>query len=154
MPTGSQGSAGSTSLTAETGDRSELVLPGKIAGSFGVASMLGSSVAGPTAALWVTDVLHAAYDARDRDERSLDDLRLARSILATAWHRADDRRPTDRDLIGFHPVRHAVEVGVGRGLDPYALPDGVPVGVHGHGRAGDDRESRSHQADARAQEIP
>lgn len=101
-PTGSLGSAGSESLTAETGARSELVLPGKIAGSFGVAGMLGSSVAGPTAAPWVTDFLNAAYYARDRDERSLGDLRLARSILATAWHRADYRRLTARDLIGFH----------------------------------------------------
>jgi hypothetical protein len=96
-PTGSQGSAGSGLLTAETD-----VLPGKIAGSFGVASMLGSSVAGPTAALWVTDFLNAAYYARDRDERSLQDLRLARSILATAWHQADYRRLSARDLIGFH----------------------------------------------------
>lgn len=64
--------------------------------------MLGSSVAGPTAAPWVTDFLNAAYYARDRDERSLHDLRLARSILATAWHRAGYRRLTARDLIGFH----------------------------------------------------
>lgn len=77
-------------------------MPGKVAGSFGLAGMLGSSVAGPTAALWVTDFLNAAYYARDRDERPLDDLRLARSILATAWHRADYRRLSARDLIGFH----------------------------------------------------
>lgn len=64
--------------------------------------MLGSSVAGPTAAPWVTDFLNAAYYARDRYARSLHDLRLARAILATAWHRADYRRLTARDLIGFH----------------------------------------------------
>ncbi|MEI7760602.1 MAG: hypothetical protein WCJ67_07485 [Thermoleophilia bacterium] len=103
--------------------------------------MLGSSVAGPTAALWVTDVLHAAYCARDRDERSLDDLRLARSILATAWHRADDRRPTDRDLIGFHRAF---------GRDRFRADE---PGARGR-LTGDDRESRSHQADARAQVIP
>ena len=64
--------------------------------------MTGSSIAGPTAALWVTDFLNAAYYARDAGERSLADLRLARSVLATGWHRAGYRRLTARDLVGFH----------------------------------------------------
>jgi len=84
------------------GDPAELVLPGKVVGSLGSAGMFGSSIAAPTAALWVTDFLNAAYYARRDGERTLDDLRLARAILATAWHRADYRRLTARDLVGFH----------------------------------------------------
>jgi hypothetical protein len=64
--------------------------------------MTGSSIAGPSAALWATDFLNAAYYARDAGERSLDDLRLARSILATAWHRNGYRRLGARDLVAFH----------------------------------------------------
>jgi hypothetical protein len=83
-------------------DSAEPVAPGKTAGPVASAGMSGSSIAGPTAALWATDFLNAAYYARDRDERSLHDLRLARSILATAWHRSDYRRLSARDLVGFH----------------------------------------------------
>jgi hypothetical protein len=83
-------------------DRAEPVAPGETAGPVGSVGMSGSSIAGPTAAVWVTDFLNAAYYARDRGERSLADLRLARSILATGWHRAGYRRLTARDLVGFH----------------------------------------------------
>jgi hypothetical protein len=83
-------------------DPAEPVAPGQAAGPVGSAGMSGSSIAGPTAALWVTDFLNAAYYARDPGERSLADLRLARSILATGWHRAGYRRLTARDLVGFH----------------------------------------------------
>ena len=87
---------------ADADDPGEPVAPGETAGPFASAGMAGSSIAGPTAALWATDFLNAAYYARDPDERSLDDLRLARSILATAWHRAGYRRLSARDLVGFH----------------------------------------------------
>ncbi|MDX6376024.1 MAG: hypothetical protein QOE98_327, partial [Gaiellaceae bacterium] len=73
---------------ADADDRAEPDAPGEAAGPFGSAAMSGSSIAGPSAALWATDFLNAAYYARDPGERTLDDLRLARSILATAWHRA------------------------------------------------------------------
>ena len=87
---------------ADDDDRAEPVAPGEASGPVGSAGMSGSSIAGPTAALWVTDFLNAAYYARDPAERSLADLRLARSILATSWHRAGYRRLSARDLIGFH----------------------------------------------------
>ena len=89
-------------VVADADDRAEPVAPGETAGPVGSAGMSGSSIAGPTAALWVTDFLNAAYYARDPAERSLADLRLARSILATGWHRAGYRRLTARDLVGFH----------------------------------------------------
>jgi hypothetical protein len=78
-------------VVADDADRAEPVAPGESTGPLGSAGMTGSSIAGPTAALWVTDFLNAAYYARDRGERSLDDLRLARSILTTGWHRAGYR---------------------------------------------------------------
>lgn len=81
---------------------SDPVAPGESAGPAASAAMTGSAVAGPTAALWVTDFLNAAYYARDPGERSLADLRLARAILATAWHRDGYRRLTARDLARFH----------------------------------------------------
>lgn len=83
-------------------DQAEPVAPGEASGPFGSAVMSGSSIAGPTAALWATDFLNAAYYAREPGERSLVDLRLARSILATGWHRAGYRRLSARDLVGFH----------------------------------------------------
>ncbi len=83
-------------------DHASDVAPGEASGVFGSVGMSGSSIAGPTAAFWATDFLNAAYYARDPGERSLDDLRLARSILVTAWHRAGYRRLGARDLVGFH----------------------------------------------------
>ena len=41
-------------------DPAETVAPGAAAGPFGSAAMSGSSVSGPTAALWATDFLNAA----------------------------------------------------------------------------------------------
>ncbi len=89
-------------VVADADDRAGPVAPGQATGPVGSAGMSGSSIAGPTASLWVTDFLNAAYYARDRNERSLDDLRLARAILGTAWHRAGYRRLSARDLVGFH----------------------------------------------------
>jgi hypothetical protein len=65
-------------------------------------AMAGSSVAKPTAAAWITDFLNAAYYAKDRSLRDLDDLRLAFTVLTTYWD-ADDERPLGaRDVLRFH----------------------------------------------------
>lgn len=60
-------------------------------GPLAVARMGGSSIATPGAMGWVTDFLNAAYYARPRNTRDVDDLRLAFGILTTAWHRWDRR---------------------------------------------------------------
>ena len=65
--------------------------------------LLGSSIATPLAAGWVTDFLNAAYYARRPDERSVGDLRLAHGILRTRASRlAGGRRLGGRDLAAFH----------------------------------------------------
>ncbi len=64
--------------------------------------MAGTSIAAPTAAPWVTDFLNASYYARRPDERSVDDLRLAFSVLTTRWHRTGRRRLGLHDLPAFH----------------------------------------------------
>lgn len=51
------------------------------------ARMAGSSIAARDAAFWVTDFLNAAYYRRPADERDVDDLRLAFSVLTTYWYR-------------------------------------------------------------------
>src|SRR3954467_9027525 len=51
------------------------------------ARMAGSSIAGRDAAPWVTDFLNAACYRRPVEERDVDDLRLAFSILTTYWYR-------------------------------------------------------------------
>lgn len=66
------------------------------------ARMGGSTVAGPTAAAWVTDFLNAAYYAKDADRRDLEDLRLAFTTLTTYWHRSGMRRLGATDVLRFH----------------------------------------------------
>jgi len=67
------------------------------------ARMTGSSIAGRDAAAWVTDFLNAAYYRRAMDDRNVDDLRLAFSILTTYWYRnAPGRRLRLTDLAAFH----------------------------------------------------
>lgn len=66
------------------------------------ARQVGTTVAAPTAALWVTDFLNAAYYARPEEQRSLDDLRLAFAIVTTFWHEQGHRSIGARDLVGFH----------------------------------------------------
>jgi hypothetical protein len=67
------------------------------------ARMTGSSLAGRDAAPWVTDFLNAAYYRRALDERHVDDLRLAFSILTTFWYRKEpQRRLRITDLVAFH----------------------------------------------------
>lgn len=55
------------------------------------ARMAGSSIATPGAAGWVTDFLNAAYYVRPHDERSVDDLRLAYTIVTSRWHELGSR---------------------------------------------------------------
>ncbi len=73
------------------------------AGPLGFARMTGSSIAGRDAAPWVTDFLNAAYYRRERDERAVDDLRLAFAVVTTYWHRnAGGRRLRLHDLTALH----------------------------------------------------
>ncbi len=72
-------------------------------GPIGFAKMAGSSIAGRDAAPWVTDFLNAAYFRRDPQEREVDDLRFAFSVLTTYWYRKDpSRRLRVTDLPAFH----------------------------------------------------
>jgi hypothetical protein len=66
------------------------------------ASMAGSTLAAPTAAAWVTDFLNAAYYAKDREQRHLDDLRLAFTIVTTYWEHRGERRLGAADVLRFH----------------------------------------------------
>ncbi len=68
------------------------------------ARMAGSSIATPDAAGWVTDFLNAAYYARPHDARDIDDLRLARAIVATQWycHGQGRRRLRAYDVLPLH----------------------------------------------------
>jgi hypothetical protein len=73
------------------------------AGPVGFARMSGTSIAGRDAAPWVTDFLNAAYYRRAPEERDVDDVRLAFSILTTYWYReASGRRLRFTDLRAFH----------------------------------------------------
>jgi hypothetical protein len=67
------------------------------------ARMSGSSIAGHDAAPWVTDFFNAAYYRRPVDEREVDDLRLASSVLTTYWYEKPGRaRLHAGDLPAFH----------------------------------------------------
>lgn len=66
------------------------------------ARLAGSSIAGPTAAGWVTDFVNAAYYRRPDDGREVDDLRLAWATLATYWRLHGGRRLRARDVAAFH----------------------------------------------------
>jgi hypothetical protein len=66
------------------------------------ARMGGSTLAGPAAALWVTDFLNAAYYAKDRPQRDLEDLRLGFMILTTYWYRNGARTLGAGDVLRFH----------------------------------------------------
>jgi len=66
------------------------------------AGMSGTSIAGPSAAGWITDFLNAAYYRRDPVQRTTADLRLAFGILTTRWHRTGGRRLHAADVAAFH----------------------------------------------------
>ncbi len=75
-----------------------LQMPGELR----FARMSGSSIAAPGALGWVTDFLNSAYFARPGDERDVDDLRLAFTLLTTVWARRPERRLRASDVSGFH----------------------------------------------------
>jgi hypothetical protein len=67
------------------------------------ARMSGSSICSRDAAAWVTDFLNAAYYRRAADERDVDDLRLAFSVLTTYWYgKPNHKRLHASDLVAFH----------------------------------------------------
>ena len=74
----------------------------RLPGSARLARMSGSSIAAPDAGGWVSDFLNAAYFARPREARDVDDLRLAFTILTTRWAGHPHRRLHATDLIAFH----------------------------------------------------
>ena len=49
------------------------------------ARMAGSSIVAPSGIAWATRFLNAAFYARPREERSVDDLRFAHGVLSTLW---------------------------------------------------------------------
>ena len=72
-------------------------------GMVGFAKMAGASIAGRDSAAWVTDFLNAAYYRRPVEERDVDDLRFAFSVLTTYWYRNNpSRRLRVTDLPAFH----------------------------------------------------
>ncbi|HEY3772957.1 MAG TPA: hypothetical protein VGL69_08195 [Solirubrobacteraceae bacterium] len=66
------------------------------------AQMTGCSIAARDSAFWVTDFLNAAYYRRPADDRAVEDLRLAFSILTTYWYRKGSGRLHLLDLHAFH----------------------------------------------------
>jgi len=66
------------------------------------ARMLGSSIARPDAAAWITDFLNATHHQRADDVREPDDLRLGFTILTTYWNRHGHRRLHAADSLAFH----------------------------------------------------
>jgi hypothetical protein len=63
--------------------------------------MVGSSIAAKNSTDWVLHFLNAAYYTKADEERDLDDLRLAHSVLTTHWHRLG-RRLRTTDVHRFH----------------------------------------------------
>ncbi len=73
------------------------------AGVLRFARMAGSSICRRDAAPWVTDFLNAIYYRREADERAVDDLRLAFSVLTTYWYRKPgQKRLHASDVVAFH----------------------------------------------------
>ena len=80
---------------------------GAIAGAWGspagrFARMTGSSIADPSAAGWITDFINAAYYRRPPEDRAIEDLRLANTIVTTHWARHQGRRLRGPDVMPFH----------------------------------------------------
>lgn len=77
--------------------------PAPRSGVLRFARMTGSSICARDAAPWVTDFLNASYYRRFVEERDVDDLRLAFSVLGTYWYRKPKhRRLHASDLVAFH----------------------------------------------------
>jgi hypothetical protein len=100
------------------------------------ARMAGSSIAGRDAAPWVTDFLNAAYYRHPVPERSVEQLRLAFSVLTTYWYReAPDRRLRMTDLRAFHRAFGSDRFDVGRSAR--GLLDGDQLRAGGAALLGD-----------------
>lgn len=76
--------------------RAEPLLPAE------TSALAGTTLASRTAAPWVTDLLNAAYYAKPEEDRDLADLRLAFTILTTAWYEREYEPLTAGDVIRFH----------------------------------------------------
>jgi hypothetical protein len=74
----------------------------RLPGPLRFARMAGSSIAGPSAAGWVTDFVNAAYYAWPEGERSVQDLRLAHGIIATRCAQLGGRRLGAPDALMLH----------------------------------------------------
>ena len=101
--------------------------------------MLGSSIVAPGGASWATGFLNAAFYRRPREERSVEELRLAHCILGTAWWRRG-RRLGARERGAFHRA-----FGGRRPLDRDALMEGASE-MFGHWfpEAWEDPARRAH----------
>ena len=80
--------------------------PARTGGLGQFAGMVGSSIAAKNSTDWVLHFLNSAYYTKSEDERDLDDLRLAQSVLTTHWQRLG-RRLRTTDVHRFH---HAFRV--------------------------------------------
>lgn len=109
-------------LALAAGDTASQRLP--TTGPLALARMGGSSIASPGAAGWVTDFLNAAYYARPRARRDVEDLRLAVCVLTTCWHRWE-RRLRLGDLRRFHRAFGQARLRGGPTLDPEQVLDGA-----------------------------
>jgi hypothetical protein len=72
--------------------------------------MVGSSIAAKNSTDWVLHFLNAAYYTKSDDERDLDDLRLAHTVLTTHWHRLG-RRLRTIDVHHFHQAFRRARAG-------------------------------------------
>jgi hypothetical protein len=66
------------------------------------ARLAGSTVAAPSAVTWITDLLNAAYFARDPGERDVADLRLAFTIVTTYWAEHGMQKLGASEVLRFH----------------------------------------------------
>jgi hypothetical protein len=83
--------------------------------------MAGTSIAGPDAALWVTHFLNAAYYARPREDRDVDDLRLAFCILSPEARLARAKLGALTPPVA-EPGERAEVLGRGAGREQHAAP--------------------------------
>jgi hypothetical protein len=89
-----------------------------------VTAMAGTSIAAPGGRAWMKDFLNAAFYARSRRNRSVEDLRLAHGIVNTRWAQVG-RRLGVRDLPAFHRAYGSARVrGLGR-IDSESLREGA-----------------------------
>ncbi len=92
------------------------------------ARLAGSTVAAPAAATWITDLLNAAYFARDPGERDVEDLRLAFTVVTTYWAELGMQKLGAREVLRFHQAFGAARARGAGGrrwtLDRTALLDG------------------------------